>query len=325
MASATHLENVPEDRAIGVLSVSFDFGLVQLTSMFLVGGTLVLQPVQIPAEIVETVKRQGVTGTGDGADHVDPARQADGGERDRASRRPLRRELRRPAPAAGAPRLAGDLPPCPPLPHVRHDRGVPVRATCRPRTSRASSARSGNPFPTWSFSSSIRRRGSAVRTSTASSSTAAGSIGMGYWNAPEATADKIKPCQHLRISIGDEKVLYSGDTVYRDEDGRTSGSSRGRARLHQVERFPDQPDGSRGHRLRERTRDRCRGVRRRGRGTRPGRPCGRYAAGGVGVRHREAPPVLPRGHADAACGRASSTCGPTPCRAPGTASSIGPR
>lgn len=51
---------------------------------------------------------------------------------------------------------------------------------------------------------------------------------MGYWGKPEATAEKIRPCPHLKHLIGDEKVLYSGDTVFKDEDdflwfvGRTS-------------------------------------------------------------------------------------------------------
>ena len=41
-AAATHIQNNSDDRLLGVLPLSFDFGLSQLTTMMLVGGTLVL-------------------------------------------------------------------------------------------------------------------------------------------------------------------------------------------------------------------------------------------------------------------------------------------
>src|SRR5262245_17703699 len=59
---ATYLENTPEDRVLSLLPLSFDYGLSQLTTMCLVGGTVVLQPVMMPAEIVKTLVEQTVTG-----------------------------------------------------------------------------------------------------------------------------------------------------------------------------------------------------------------------------------------------------------------------
>ena len=44
-------------------------------------------------------------------------------------------------------------------------------------------------------------------------------MSSGYYGKPEATAEKIRPCPHLAHLIGDEKVLYSGDTGYIDEEG----------------------------------------------------------------------------------------------------------
>ena len=41
----------------------------------------------------------------------------------------------------------------------------------------------------------------------------------GYWNNPEATAERIRPCPALAERIGDEKVVFSGDYVRADEDG----------------------------------------------------------------------------------------------------------
>lgn len=44
-------------------------------------------------------------------------------------------------------------------------------------------------------------------------------LSAGYWNAPEATAAKIRPEPCLRDRIGDEPVLHTGDVVRRDADG----------------------------------------------------------------------------------------------------------
>ena len=59
---ASYLNNVPEDRLLSLLPLSFDYGLSQLTTMCLVGGTLVLQPVMMAPEIVRTLVDQHVTG-----------------------------------------------------------------------------------------------------------------------------------------------------------------------------------------------------------------------------------------------------------------------
>ena len=44
-------------------------------------------------------------------------------------------------------------------------------------------------------------------------------VSMGYWGRPDATAEKIRPCPALSALIGDEPVVWSGDTVRVDEDG----------------------------------------------------------------------------------------------------------
>ncbi|MBX3210632.1 MAG: AMP-binding protein [Labilithrix sp.] len=44
-------------------------------------------------------------------------------------------------------------------------------------------------------------------------------LSAGYWNAPEATAAKLRPEPCLRDRIGDEPVLHTGDIVRRDADG----------------------------------------------------------------------------------------------------------
>lgn len=44
-------------------------------------------------------------------------------------------------------------------------------------------------------------------------------MSSGYYHNAEATAEKIAPCAHLSHLIGDEPVLYSGDTGHLDDDG----------------------------------------------------------------------------------------------------------
>jgi acyl-CoA synthetase (AMP-forming)/AMP-acid ligase II len=44
-------------------------------------------------------------------------------------------------------------------------------------------------------------------------------ISQGYWNNPQATAEKFRSCPELAALLGDEKVVYSGDIVYADDDG----------------------------------------------------------------------------------------------------------
>ena len=44
-------------------------------------------------------------------------------------------------------------------------------------------------------------------------------VSLGYWGKPEATAEKIRPCPELAPLIGDEPVVWSGDTVRVDADG----------------------------------------------------------------------------------------------------------
>lgn len=44
-------------------------------------------------------------------------------------------------------------------------------------------------------------------------------VSMGYWEKPEVTAQKIRPCPELAHLLGDEPVVWSGDLVRVDQDG----------------------------------------------------------------------------------------------------------
>jgi acyl-CoA ligase (AMP-forming) (exosortase A-associated) len=59
---ATYLENHAEDRVLSVLPLSFDYGLNQLTTSFLVGATAVLMNYLLPRDVINTVAKEKITG-----------------------------------------------------------------------------------------------------------------------------------------------------------------------------------------------------------------------------------------------------------------------
>lgn len=59
---ANYLGNTAEDRLLGVLSLSFDYGFSQLTTAFAVGASVVLLDYRLPQEVLLTLEREHITG-----------------------------------------------------------------------------------------------------------------------------------------------------------------------------------------------------------------------------------------------------------------------
>lgn len=59
---AQYLENEPSDRLLCVLPLSFDYGLSQLNTAFLVGAQAVLIDYLLPRDVVRAVAQYGITG-----------------------------------------------------------------------------------------------------------------------------------------------------------------------------------------------------------------------------------------------------------------------
>ncbi len=213
---ARYLGNTPEDRLLSVLPFSFDYGLNQLTTMCLVGGTLVLG-VTMAVEIVKAVAAHECTGLA-----AVPALWI-----------PIVRHLEK-----SGTRL-------PSLRYVTNSGGAIPTGTLRampevlpgteiflmyglteafrstylpPRDFAARMGSIGKAIPNAEVFV-INERGVAGPNEEGELVHRGALVSLGYWNAPEATADKIKPCPELRHLIGDEKVCYSGDRVKIDEDG----------------------------------------------------------------------------------------------------------
>lgn len=59
---AQYLKNSPSDRILAVLPLSFDYGMSQLTTAFLVGATVVLMNYLLPMEVLNTLVQEKITG-----------------------------------------------------------------------------------------------------------------------------------------------------------------------------------------------------------------------------------------------------------------------
>ena len=215
---AEYLENTAGDRLLSLLPFSFDYGLSQLTTMFSVGGTVVLQKVNMPAEIVKSLAEQSITGFA-----AVPAVWV-----------PLVRflvdvpkklpDLRFVTNSGG--KIPDDILDRMPdmFPGVRiflmYGLTEAFRSTYLPpelfEQKKGSIGRAIPNVETYVVDPEIGvcgpgQQGELVHRGDL--------ICQGYWNDPAATAEIIKPCPQLQHLIGDEKVLYTGDLVRIDEDG----------------------------------------------------------------------------------------------------------
>lgn len=217
-STARYLRNSRDDRVLSFPPLSFDYGLNQVMSMFLVGGTVILQGVMMPAEIVKTVVEKRVTGlplvapawvqlvgyleetdqdlpslryvTNTGGKIPMGILEAMGRRFAQADKflmygltegfRCTYLDPERFYQKMGAIGRA--------IPNVETFVVDPVRGLCGPGET-----------------------GELIQRGALNS--------PGYWRNQEATDEKFKVNPHLVALIGEEKVLHSGDLVRMDEDG----------------------------------------------------------------------------------------------------------
>ncbi len=215
---ARYLGLSEHDRLISVLPYSFDYGLNQLTTMLLLGGTIVHQPVVMPAEIVKTLVKEKITGF--------------------AAVPPLWNQVVRlldesPVALPDLKRVTnsgGKIPKNVLALMPRVFPGVDIvlmyglteafRSTyLHPRKFATKPGSMGQAIP--GVETYIIRHGEGVAGPGEQGELVHRGplISLGYWGNPTATKDKIRPCPELAPLIGDEPVVYSGDIVSIDEDG----------------------------------------------------------------------------------------------------------
>ncbi len=215
---AKYLKNTADDRVLGLLPMSFDYGMSQVTTMFLVGGSIVLQPVVIPAEIVKTMVAKKVTGLA----AVPPAwiQVVRFLQEAHIPLPDLRYITNSGGKIPGA--ILDAMPDVFPGVDIYLMYGLTEAfrsSYLPPEMYEAKKGSIGRAIPN-SELYVISPNNTICEPGEHGELVHRGSlISQGYWGKPEVTEDKIKVCPALVPLIGEEKVLYSGDIVFRDEDG----------------------------------------------------------------------------------------------------------
>ncbi len=215
---AEYLKNSSHDRVLGLLPMSSTYGLSQVTTTFFAGGTIVLQPVAIPDEIVKTVVAEEVTGMA----AVPPLWiQLVRYLREAKTSMPSLRYITTSGCVLATPFLRA-------LPEVFG--GVEIysmfgqteglRSTyLAPELFAEKPGSIGRAVPNVDVFVVDPEKGICGPGEQGELIHRGSMICQGYWKKPQATARIIRPCKHLEHMIGDEKVLHTGDTVRIDEDG----------------------------------------------------------------------------------------------------------
>jgi len=215
---ARYLQLDGSDRLLSVLPYSFDYGLNQLTTMMLVGGTVVHQPVAMAAEIIRTAVAQRVTGIAG----VPPLwHQLVRLLVERPTALP---HLRRVTNSGGkiAPNVLEQMPDAFPGASIFLMYGLTeaFRSTfLAPELVRRKMGAIGRAIPGAEVYVVRHGVGLAAPGEEGELVHRGPLVSLGYWERPQATAEKIRPCPELAHLIGDEPVAYSGDIVRIDADG----------------------------------------------------------------------------------------------------------
>jgi acyl-CoA ligase (AMP-forming) (exosortase A-associated) len=215
---ARYLKLTEDDRLLSVLPYSFDYGLNQLTTMMLVGGTVVHQPVAMATEIVKSIEQHAITGLA----AVPPlwsqiVRLLD----ERPTALP---SLRRITNSGGKipPNILELIPSALPGVDVYLMYGLTeaFRSTyLAPHKFKTKMGSIGQAIPGAEIYVIKHGVGVAQKGEEGELVHRGPLVSLGYWERPEATRDKIRPCPELASLLGNEPVVYSGDIVKVDDEG----------------------------------------------------------------------------------------------------------
>lgn len=206
------------DRLLSLLPFSFDYGLNQLLTAFLVGARVVLLPLAMPSVIVRALVDEAVTGFAavppvwiQVVRYLEDAKVSlpalryvtnSGG----AIPRPILEAMPRVLPGVRI--------------HLMYGLTEAFRSTTLdPAKFDLKKGSIGRAVPNVETFVVVRGRGRAEPGEEGELVHRGSFISRGYWGKPDATAEKIRGAPELSDVIGDEKVVWSGDIVRVDEDG----------------------------------------------------------------------------------------------------------
>ncbi|WP_199609785.1 acyl-CoA ligase (AMP-forming), exosortase A system-associated [Flocculibacter collagenilyticus] len=215
---STYLENTAEDNILAILPLSFDYGLSQLTSAFNVGATAVLLDYFLANDVVKAVEKYSITGI--------------------AAVPPLWMQLTKlnwPKEVAGSVRYftnSGGAMPEPLLaslrdifhqasPYLMYGLTEAFRSTYLPPQDVDSKPGSmGKAIPNAKVIVVNDDGDECVANEPGELVHLGPLVSLGYWNAPEKTAERFKlaPTKLPELCLP-EYAVWSGDRVKKDEDG----------------------------------------------------------------------------------------------------------
>ena len=213
-----YLDNRADDRLLAILPFSFDYGLSQLTTAFVVGARAVLMDYLLPRDVITAVARDGITGLAAvppmwvqlarldwPAAAVESLRYFtnSGGAMPRATLNALRRRLPETTP------------------YLMYGLTEAFRSTYLPPEEidhRPDSI--GKAIPNAEILV-VRADGSPCAPGEPGELVHRGSlVAQGYWNDPDKTAERFRPLpgQNPALPLV-EMAVWSGDTVRIDQEG----------------------------------------------------------------------------------------------------------
>jgi acyl-CoA ligase (AMP-forming) (exosortase A-associated) len=215
---ARYLRLTGEDRLLGVLPYSFDYGFNQLTTMLLVGGAVVHQPIPMASEVLRAAREHSVTGIAAVPPlwiqivrhlQVEPI---------------VLPALRRITNSGGKipTRILESMPSVFPGVDIFLMYGLTeaFRSTyLHPSRFQQKMGSIGRAIP--GAEVYVIRAGEGIASPGEHGELVHRGplVSLGYWGKPELTAERIRSCPELAHLIGGEPVVYSGDVVRVDEDG----------------------------------------------------------------------------------------------------------
>ena len=213
-----YLENQSNDRILSVLPLSFDYGLSQLTTAFLKGASVVLLEYLLPRDVINAVSKYKITGLA----AVPPLwGQLADLEWPEAAKQSLRYFTNSGGamPKAALEKLRQSLPNT--SPYLMYGLTEAFRSTyLDPKELEQRPSSIGKAIPNAEILV-INNRGEICKPNEEGELVHRGvHVAMGYWNAPNKTAERFKPVSHNeRPGLQTELAVWSGDRVKKDDAG----------------------------------------------------------------------------------------------------------
>jgi acyl-CoA ligase (AMP-forming) (exosortase A-associated) len=215
---ASYLDNSAADRILAVLPLSFDAGLSQLTTAFSVGASVILMDYLLPRDVIRAVAHYGVTGLAAVPPLWNQLKDLDWPASAVQSLRYVT-NTGGAMPASTTRTLQLALPNT--LIYLMYGLTESFRSTYLPPDQVAIRPESmGRAIPNAEILV-INEAGKECAPNEPGELVHRGAlVSLGYWNDPEKTAERFKPCPAQPMEIPTEELaVWSGDQVVMDEEG----------------------------------------------------------------------------------------------------------